>query len=286
MVKWMAILAIAAVIGQGRSKAQQVLRIWPDDVGTSEKDTPTLTMYAPDSGKATGAAIVICPGGSYRGLAKHEGEDYALFLRSYGITCFVLKYRLGPEHSYKEIVPDGLRAIRFVRSHAKQWGINKRSLGIIGSSAGGHLASTVATHFDKGDSAAGDPVERVSSRPDFAILCYPVISMGPISHEISRENFLGKNPSAELVRRFSNELQVTPETPPCFVWHTVEDKVVSVENSLEFARALQQHGVPYDLHLYERGRHGLGVADKFPFSNAHAWTKDLIFWMRTRGIIP
>ena len=285
-MKWMVLLVIAAVIGHGRLKAQHVMRIWPDDSGRPDKDTPTLTMYAPDSGKATGAAIVICPGGSYRGLAKHEGEDYALFLKSYGMTCFVLKYRLGPEHNYRQIVADGLRAIRYVRSNAKQWGINKKSIGIIGSSAGGHLASTVATHFDEGDSASGDPVERVSSRPDYAILCYPVISMGTISHDISRENFLGKNPGAELIKRYSNELQVTAETPPCFVWHTVEDKVVSVENSLEFARALQRNGVPYDLHIYERGRHGLGVADKPPFANPHAWTKDLIFWLRTRGIIP
>jgi len=135
-MKWLALLVIAAVVGQGRVRAQQVMRIWPEGTGKSEKDTPTLTLYAPDSGKATGAAIVILPGGSYRGLAKHEGEDYARFLTAYGITSFVLKYRLGPEHSYKEIVADGMRAVRFVRANAKQWNIKKKYIGIMGSSAG------------------------------------------------------------------------------------------------------------------------------------------------------
>ena len=285
-MKWLALLVVAAVLGQGRVRSQQVMRIWPETTGKADKDTPTLTFYAPDSAKATGAAIVILPGGSYRGLAKHEGEDYARFLTSYGITAFVLKYRLGPDHTYKEIVADGMRAVRFVRANAKQWNIKKKHIGIIGSSAGGHLASTVMTHFDAGDSASGDPVERVSSRPDFGILCYPVISMGPLSHQISKEMFLGKNPSPKLVALYSNELQVSPSTPPCFIWHTVEDKVVSVENSIEFARALQRNGVPYDLHVYEEGRHGLGVGDKPPFTNTHPWTKDLIFWLRVRGVIP
>ena len=285
-MKWMALVVLAAIIGHGRVRAQQVMRIWPEGIGKTERDTPTLTMYVPDSGKATGAAIVICPGGAYRGLAKHEGEDYAKFFASYGIAAFVLKYRLGPEHGYKEIVADGMRSVRFVRANAKQWDIKKRCIGIIGSSAGGHLASTVMTHCDGGDSTSSDPIEHASSRPDFGILCYPVISMGPLSHKISRENLLGTDPSPELVALYSNELQVTNSTPPCFVWHTVEDKTVSVENSLEFARALQRNGVPYDLHIYERGRHGLGVGDKPPFTNAHVWTKDLIFWLRGRRVIP
>ena len=285
-MKWLALLVIAAVLGHGRVRAQQVMHIWPEGIGKSEKDTPTLTLYEPDSGKATGAAIVILPGGSYRGLAKHEGEDYARFLTSYGIAAFVLKYRLGPDNTYKEIVADGMRAMRFVRTNAKRWNIKKKYIGIIGSSAGGHLASTVMTHFDAGDSTSGDPIERASSRPDFGILCYPVISMGSLSHEISRENFLGRHPSPELVALYSNELQVTSSTPPCFIWHTVEDKVVSVENSMEFARALQRNGIPYDLHLYEEGRHGLGVGDKPPFANTHLWTRDLIFWLKVRGVIP
>lgn len=276
---------LVAVVGHHRIRAQQVVRLWPEGAGMAGKESPTLTVYPPDSGTSTGAAIIICPGGAYRGLAKHEGEDYARFFASYGITSFVLKYRLGPEYGYKEITADVFRAVRLVRARAKEWNISKRSIGIIGSSAGGHLASTAMTHFDSGDSTASDPVERASSRPDFGVLCYPVISMGPISHEISREMFLGKNPGAALVRLYSNELQVNKETPPCFIWHTVEDKSVSVENSLEFAKALQKNAVPFDLHLYEKGRHGLGIGDKPPFANAHPWTKDLIVWLKVRGVI-
>jgi acetyl esterase/lipase len=276
---------LAALVGHSQVQAQQVMRLWTEGTGNADKDIPTLTMYTPDSGKATGSAIIICPGGAYRGLAKHEGEDYARFFGSYGITAFVLKYRLGPDYGYKEITADAFRAVRFVRANAKKWNINDKAIGIIGSSAGGHLASTVMTHFDSGDSLSGDPIERVSSRPDFGILCYPVISMGPIGHEVSREQFLGKNPSAALVRLYSNELQVTAETPPCFLWHTAEDKTVSVENSLEFARALQRNGVPFDLHIYEKGRHGIGIGDKPPFVNAHPWTKGLVVWLRVRGVV-
>ena len=141
------------------------------------------------------------------------------------------------------------------------------------------------THFDEGSRTAADSIDRVSSRPDFGILCYPVISMGPIGHTTSREQFLGLNPSKELVKLYSNELQVTDATPPCFLWHTYEDSVVSVKNSLEFASALEEHHVPFDLHVYEHGRHGLGIGDKPPFANALPWTKDLLVWLRVRGVI-
>jgi acetyl esterase/lipase len=285
VVKWIAVILVLALVGQHRGRAQQVIRIWPQSGVGSEKDAPTLTVYPPGIGTATGAAIIICPGGAYRGLARHEGEDYALFFASHGIAAYVLRYRLGPVYGHEEITADAMRAVRMVRSNAKEWGINKKMIGIIGSSAGGHLASTVMTHFDNGDSSSSDPIERVSSRPDFGILCYPVISMGPISHEISREMLLGKNPSPALVKRYSSELQVTAETPPCFLWHTAEDKAVSVENSLEFAKALQKNGVPFDLHIYEKGRHGLGIGDKPPFANALPWTRDLLVWLRGRGAV-
>lgn len=265
--------------------AQEVIRLWPDQPGLTEKDIPTLTVYPPDESKATGTAIIICPGGSYRGLARHEGEDYALFLSSLGIKAFVLKYRLGPVYTYKEITADAARAIRLVRNSAQAWGIDPNKIGIMGSSAGGHLASTAMTHFDSGASASPDPIERASSRPDFGILCYPVISMGPIGHAISREQFMGANPPEEIVKLYSNELQVTRETPPAFLWHTYEDIVVSVENSLEFAKALKRNGVPFDLHVTERGRHGLGLGDKPPFEKRHPWTNDLIVWMRERGLV-
>ena len=155
----------------------------------------------------------------------------------------------------------------------------------MGSSAGGHLASTAVTHFDSGKLGAEDPVERESSRPSLGVLCYPVISMGPVTHQGSKDNLLGKDPDAELIKLLSNELQVTKETPPCFIWHTWEDKAVKVENALEFAAALQKAGVPFDLHVYQQGRHGIGLADKPPFANAHPWSKDLIFWLKTQGFV-
>jgi len=273
-------------LGANVTLAQQVIRLWPEVPGTADRDNPTLTVYMPDSGKATGAAIIICPGGAYRGLAKHEGEGYAKFLTPYGITAFVLKYRLGSDgYKYKEISGDAARAVRIVRSNAQRWYLKPDAIGIMGSSAGGHLASTLMTHFDAGDSTSNDYVERASSRPDFGILCYPVISMGDITHKVSREQFLGTAPSPELIALYSNELQVTSSTPPCFLFHTFEDQAVSVENSLNFAKVLQKNGVPFDLHIYEHGRHGLGVGDTAPYANAHPWTKDLIVWLRGRGAI-
>ena len=268
------------------SHAQQVVRLWPEGAGAADKDTPTLTVYLPDADKATGAAIIICPGGAYRGLAKHEGIGYAQFLTPYGITVFVLKYRLGSDgYKYKEISADAARAIRIVRTNAQQWHLKPDAIGIMGSSAGGHLASTLMTHFDGGNAASSDSVERVSCRSDFGILCYPVISMGPIGHRVSREQFLGLTPSAELVQLYSNELQVTAATPPCFLWHTYEDSSVSVKNSLEFAKALAENKVPFDFHVYEHGRHGLGVGDRPPFVNALPWTKELVVWLKGRGAI-
>jgi acetyl esterase/lipase len=284
--KRMLLLLVFPCLTMNMSHAQQVVRLWPEVSGAAEKDTPTLTVYLPDSNKATGAAIIICPGGAYRGLAKHEGEGYAQFLTPYGITAFVLKYRLGSDgYKYKEISADAARALRLVRANAALWHLKLDKIGIMGSSAGGHLASTLMTHFTVGDSTSKDDVERVSSRPDFGILCYPVISMGDITHKVSREQFLGTNPSAALIAFYSNELQVTSSTPPCFMFHTYEDQAVSVENTLSFAKALQKNGVPFDLHIYEHGGHGLGVGDTAPYANAHPWTKDLIVWLKGRGVI-
>lgn len=277
-------LVLAASLAGVPGWAQQLFRLWPEAPGQSANDIPALIIYEPELAKATGTAIIICPGGSYRGLAKHEGEDYALFLKSFGIRAFVLKYRLGPVYGYREITSDARRAIQIVRAGAHRWSVDPNKIGVMGSSAGGHLASTMMTHFDNGDPASLDSVEHVSSRPNFGILCYPVISMGPIGHAISREQFLGPTPTEELISRYSNELQVTRSTPPCFLWHTFEDTIVSVENSLRFAEALKKNGVPFDLHVYERGRHGLGLGDKFPFPNPHPWTKDLIVWLKARGL--
>ena len=262
--------------------------LWPDGApgarGSQPQDIPSVRVFSPTADRRCGASIVVCPGGGYGGLADHEGTDYALYLNQAGVTAFVLRYRLAP-HGYRHpaMLQDANRAIRFVRAHAQDWGIDPHRVGIMGSSAGGHLASTAVTHFDAGDPNAADPVERQSSRPDLGILCYAVITMGEFTHEGSKRNLLGPDPSPELVRLLSNELQVTKETPPCFVWHTGEDPVVPVENSLQFAQALRKAGVLFDLHIYEKGPHGIGLRDKPPFANAHPWARDLVFWLKERG---
>ena len=264
--------------------------LWPDGapgaLGKEDKDIPTLTPYLPEQDKGTGAALVVCPGGGYGGLAQHEGNDYALWLNAHGITAFVLKYRLGSNgYRHPAMWNDAARAVRLVRAKAADWKMDPKRVGIMGSSAGGHLASTLLTHFDSGKPDADDPIERQSSRPDLGILCYPVITMGEHTHSGSRNNLLGKEPSPELVKLLSNELQVTRATPPCFIWHTYEDTAVPVENSLAFAAALRKAGVPFDLHVYQRGRHGIGLADKSPFTNAHPWTKDCLFWLKEQAFV-
>ena len=272
------------------AQPQEPLPLWPEGapgaLGKEAKDTPTLTTYLPEADKASGAAVVVCPGGGYGGLAAHEGLDYALFLNQHGVAAFVLKYRLGKDgYRHPAMLNDVSRALRLVRAKAADWKIDPKRVGVMGSSAGGHLASTVLTHFDGGKADATDPIELMSSRPDLGILCYPVISMGPLTHKGSKDNLLGKEPAEDLVKLLSNELQVTAQTPPCFLWHTWEDKAVKVENSLEFATALQKNGVPFDLHIYQQGRHGLGLSDKPPFTNAHPWSKDLVFWLKVQGFV-
>ena len=264
--------------------------LWPEGapgaLGTSTNDIPTLTVYLPETGKATGAAMVICPGGGYAHLAAHEGNDYALWLNQHGVAGFVLQYRLG-SHGYHHpaMLNDAARAVRWVRAHAGDYRIDLKRVGIMGSSAGGHLASTLVTHFDAGNPSAADAVERQSSRPDLGILCYPVISLGDFAHPGSKRNLLGTNPPPELVQQLSSELQVTAATPPCFVWSTAEDKTVPVENSLLFAAALQKNHVPFDLHIYQKGRHGIGLADKPPFAHPHPWAGDCLFWLKEQGFV-
>jgi len=262
--------------------------LWPDGapgaLGTADKDIPTLTAFLPPADQASGAAIVVCPGGGYGGLAPHEGKDYALFLNDQGIAAFVLKYRLGSAgYRHPRMLEDAQRALRVVRARAGEWKVDAKRVGIMGSSAGGHLASTAVTHFDSGQADAADPIDRLSSRPDLGILCYPVVTLGPNTHEGSKDNLLGKNPEPALVKLLSNELQVTRETPPCFIWHTWEDTAVKVENSLDFAAALRRNGVHFDLHVYDKGRHGLGLADKPPFAHPHPWARNLVFWLKEQG---
>lgn len=285
----------------------ETLRLWEGDapgaLGNADKDIPTITVYRPTS-NANGAAIVICPGGSYHGLASHEGEGYARYLNKFGITAFVLKYRLYPAgYHHPCMLQDAARAVRVVRYNAEKWGVDANRVAIMGSSAGGHLASTLVTHFEAANSESKDPIDALSSRPDLGILCYPVVTMGEYTHQGSKMALIGNEPSPELVELLSNEKQVTKDTPPCFIWHTWNDSVVPVENSINLAVALRKNGVPFDLHIFEQGPHGLGLAEKKAENSAsikfygegvelttnetetHPWGKDLIFWLKVRKFI-
>lgn len=273
-----------------RAEMPTVVPLWvgaaPGALGTNANDVPTLTSYLPDATNVTGAAMVICPGGGYAGLASYEGKDYALWLNQHGVTCFVLKYRLGSSgYHHPAMLNDAARAVRWVRAHAEEYKIDSHRVGIMGSSAGGHLAATLLTHFDLGDTNAADVIEQQSSRPDLGILCYPVISMGEFTHQGSRQNLLGDKPTPELVTLLSNELQVTTNTPPCFLWTTFEDQIVPPENSLMFAAALQKNKVPYDLHVYQKGGHGLALHDKPPFLHPHPWANDCLFWLKEQKFV-
>lgn len=282
-------LILVSSLVLSRAEMQTPVPLWPGGapgaLGNSTNDIPTITPYLCES-NATGAAMVICPGGGYQHLAPHEGNDYALWLNQHGVTCFVLKYRLGSNgYCHPAMLNDAARAVRWVRAHADEYKIDAHRVGIMGSSAGGHLASTLLTHFDDGDVNAADMVERQSSRPDLGILCYAVISLGEFAHKGSRNSLLGTNAPPDLVKLLSNELQVTTNTPPCFLWTTFEDKAVPMENTLLFAGALRKNHVPFDLHVYQKGPHGMGLKDKPPFANPHPWAADCLFWLKAQGFM-
>jgi len=257
----------------------------PNAVGNEEIDKPSLTYYLADKAKANGTAVVVCPGGGYRGLAMdHEGNQIAEWLNARGVSAFILKYRLGPRYHHPSMMNDVHRAVRMVRSQGADLGVNPDRIGVWGFSAGGHLASTAATHFEAGKPDAADPIDRVSTRPDFAILAYPVISFTTeYVHKGSRENLLGANPDPKLVEWLSSELQVTPQTPPTFLFHTTEDKGVPPQNSILFYLALRKNGVPAEMHIYEKGPHGGGLAPKDPVLST--WPGRLEQWMKVHGWI-
>ena len=282
-------LADPAGAAEGPSENRpRIEKLWPDGapgaLGNDEKDQPKLFIYLPGNAGTSRTAIIVCPGGGYRNLAMgHEGHDVARWLNSIGAAAFVCDYRhRGKGYGHPAPLDDAQRAIRTVRSRAEEFGVAADQVGILGFSAGGHLASTAATHFDAGDPQADDPIGRAGSRPDFAILCYPVISLvEPFAHGGSRKNLLGDNADETLRRSLSNETQVTAETPPTFLWHTGEDTGVLPDNSIVFYQSLRKAGVPAELHIYERGRHGRGLAQSVP--GTADWPARCEAWLRGHG---
>jgi acetyl esterase/lipase len=245
-----------------------------------------LFLWRPAADLATRAAVIICPGGGYGHLSmEKEGSRIAEWLNSFGVTAFVLRYRHGGTgHRHPVPMHDGQRAIRTVRSRANEWNIDPAKIGVLGFSAGGHLASTLGTHFDGGNPSAVDPIDRASSRPDFLVLCYPVISFtADYTHQGSREKLLGMSADSQLVRSLSNELQVTGDTPPTFLFHTDADTGVPPENSIAFYEALRRAGVPAELHIYEHGGHGVGLARDIP--GTRDWSQRCREWMQARELL-
>lgn len=258
----------------------------PGALGTNDSDIPTLTPFLPAPDKATGSVIVICPGGGYGGLADHEGAGYAEWLAENGVAAVVLKYRLGSKgYRHPAMLNDAARAVRLTRSKAEEWKIDVKRVGIMGSSAGGHLASTLLTHFDAGDASAADPIEKLSSRPDLGILCYAVITMGEFTHAGSKKNLLGPEPDPAMVELLSNEKQVTKDTPPTFLWHTWEDKGVKIENSTQFAAALRANGVPFELHIFQKGGHGMGLGGGRNGGPRHPWAGVCLYWLQQQNFV-
>ena len=290
-MKRSAIAFLLMILSAGISAAatHQTVLLWPNGApgaqGNRAEDTPTLTIYLPDSGKAVRTGVVVCPGGGYVELAmKKEGTDIAEWLNSLGVAAFVLKYRLGPRYRHPIEMWDGQRAMRYVRYHAKEYGIAPDRIGIWGFSAGGHLASTVGTHFDNGKAQAADQIDRVSCRPDFMVLSYPVISfVTPYVHKGSMRALLGENPDPKLQRLLSNELQVTSDTPPTFLFSTNDDTGVPCENSVLFFLALRKSHVPAEMHIFEPGPHGVGLAPTH--AALSIWPTLLANWFRTRGLL-
>lgn len=280
-------IGIAQQVGQVPADSGQQVLLWPSGApgaqGTDDSDKPELTVFLPTRANTTRTAVVVAPGGGYQHLAtEKEGFAVARWLNDHGVAAFVLRYRLGPKYHHPVELGDAQRAIRIVRSRAAEYSIAEDHVGICGFSAGGHLAASAGTLFDAGDSGATDPIEQKSSRPDFLILAYPVITMeDPSVHLGSKRNLLGENPDPALVSALSLETRVTPQTPPTFLFATTDDKTVPVVNSVMFYEALVRAGVPAEMHLFQHGAHGAGLAATNP--QLSVWPDLLLKWMRERG---
>ena len=277
MLRFVAAVLAAATLACAQQTRPSTELLWPEGapgaLGNTDADKPSLTFFVVPAAKTVGAGVIVCPGGGYHDLAMdHEGVQIAEWLNSLGISAFVLKYRLGPRYHHPIELGDAQQAVRIVRSRAKEFGIASNRLGIWGFSAGGHLASSASTHFDS------------ATRPDFAILAYPVISMRPpFTHTGSHQNLLGDHPGEALENLLSNETQVTPQTPPTFIWHTQDDNVVPVENSIMYYEALQKAGVPAEMHIFAHGPHGTGLAQRD--ATLSIWPTLLANWLRGRGLL-
>jgi acetyl esterase/lipase len=285
----LAALCLSTAVGMVRATEKEspkpsTIKLWPNGaagaLGTAEKDIPTMQVYLPMKNIANGIAVVVCPGGGYGHLAMdHEGKQVAEWLNSFGVTGVILNYRhKGKGYGYPAPLDDAQRAMRIVRSRSKLWGIDADKIGVLGFSAGGHLASTVTTLFDKDYGKAGDEIDKFSSRPDFSILCYPVISMTEsFMHKGSRNNLLGKKYDEKLAKLMSTDQQITPNTPPTFLMHASDDKGVPVENSIAFYTGLIKAKVKAEMHIYEKGGHGFGLGKGQP--TAKNWPNACRDWI-------
>ena len=265
----------------------ETILLWPDGapgaLGSEDADRPALTVFRARPGSNT--AVIVAPGGSYTGLSmNHEGRFVASLFAATGVTAFVLRYRLGPRYHHPVELGDAQRAIRLVRARASEFGLSPDRIGMMGFSAGGHLTATAGTHFDAGKPDAADPIDRASSRPDFLVLAYPVISFDPaITHAASLRNLLGEKPDPALIEDLSNDLRVTAQTPPTFLFHTNADTGVVAEHSIRFYLALRRAKVPAEMHIFETGPHGVGLALNDPA--LAPWSGLLINWLRGRGLL-
>jgi len=277
------------VLANEPANAAHEILLWPEGapgaIGTEAADVPLIVRHSPKKGKRNGCAVIVCPGGGYGGLADtYEGHDVAEWFNTFGVTGFVLRYRHAPRYKHPAPLSDIQRAMRIVRARAAEWGVDPQRTGVMGFSAGGHLASTAGTRFDEGNKNATDPIERAGCRPNFLVLAYPVISLvSEYAHVGSRRNLLGKSPEAALVESLSSERQVTANTPPTFLFHTTDDQAVPSENSVLFYLALRKAGVPAEMHIYEPGQHGVGLAMEHPVLSS--WPALLRKWMQHRKLL-
>ena len=292
--RWIKVTCAAAVaclllITRSPCQMDNQIPLWPLAAplgkGADTDDSPSILLYLPFSHRPT-PGIVVCPSGEYMSLSlDRDGRQVAEWLNNLGIAAFVLKYRLAPRYRYPVMLLDAQRALRYVRSNASLYNLAENEIGIMGFSAGGHLAAMTATHWEPVKTSPGDRIDRLSSRPDFLVLVYPVITCSePFLHALSCSNLLGDHPDPGLAALVSNEKHVTAKTPPTFIFHTYDDAIVPVENSLAFFTALRKAGVPAELHIYEHGLHGASLAQDDPVLST--WPKLLENWFRVRGLLP